>query len=180
MPRGVKVRVLSWAMHKNSSAALSLVFDKSKTLLLLVKRRDVPMWVLPGGGVDSGESPEDASRREVFEESGLRVEALQKVAYYTPLNKLCQETHLYRGIAQDGILLNTDESCDAAFFRLNEFPENTFYIHRNWVEEVIKADGVIHRPLHEITYFSVFKYFLKNPLIFLRYLLSWMGVPLNS
>lgn len=31
-------------------------------------------WVLPGGGVDHGEHPRDAVRREVYEETGLHVD----------------------------------------------------------------------------------------------------------
>lgn len=34
---------------------------------------DGPIWVLPGGGVEPGESPEKASIRELWEETGIAV-----------------------------------------------------------------------------------------------------------
>lgn len=167
-------------MHTKASSVLTLVFDKSKTLILLVKRRDVPMWVLPGGGVEEEETPEFAAEREVLEESGLKVHSLKLLAQYATVNSLARNTNLYSAIAGDGLIEQTDESCDVAFFRLEEFPVNTFHIHRNWIEESLRATHVIQRPLNEISYFNVFKYFIKNPLTFLRYFMSWLGLPINK
>jgi 8-oxo-dGTP pyrophosphatase MutT (NUDIX family) len=38
------------------------------------RTRIAGLWTLPGGGIDHGEDPRDAVRREVYEETGLRVE----------------------------------------------------------------------------------------------------------
>jgi mutator protein MutT len=50
--------------------------------ILLVKRAKDPgrgLWSIPGGRVKLGERLEDAVRREVFEETGLRIQAVRPV-----------------------------------------------------------------------------------------------------
>jgi mutator protein MutT len=51
--------------------------------ILLQKRGDSKGWGLPGGAIELGESAEDAMRREVFEETGLRVKVEDFLGVYT-------------------------------------------------------------------------------------------------
>src|SRR5688572_24412444 len=50
-----------------------LLFDGRDRLLLFHVRDPTgnAWWYLPGGGLDPGESPEQAARRELFEETGV-------------------------------------------------------------------------------------------------------------
>jgi 8-oxo-dGTP pyrophosphatase MutT (NUDIX family) len=54
------------------------VLDDNARVLLMHERRDIGSasthWITPGGGVESGETLVEAAIREVFEETGLRLE----------------------------------------------------------------------------------------------------------
>lgn len=53
--------------------------------VLFVKQRKGPFgghWLLPGGGLEPGESAEEAVAREMLEETGLAVREVQFVAVY--------------------------------------------------------------------------------------------------
>ncbi|GBD10450.1 putative 8-oxo-dGTP diphosphatase 1 [bacterium HR23] len=54
--------------------------------LLFVRRKMEPgagLWALPGGYVDRGEPVEEAARREVLEETGLRIEVGPLLGLYS-------------------------------------------------------------------------------------------------
>lgn len=53
------------------------------------------LWTVPGGGIDPGESPVEAVRREMFEETGLHFESSVLLGV---------ESHRYVGHAPDGTL----------------------------------------------------------------------------
>lgn len=66
------------------------VLVKNKQMLLLKRKDPRPdfngLWEFPGGGLEAGESEEQALHREVFEESGFTI----KILYEFP--------HLYRAV----------------------------------------------------------------------------------
>lgn len=55
-------------------ASYAWICDGESVLLCrLCEDHNAGQWTLPGGGMDPGEHPEDACRREVLEETGLTV-----------------------------------------------------------------------------------------------------------
>lgn len=53
------------------------VLRDSKRRILVMKRREPKVWEFPGGGVEWGESLENAVRREVREETGLKIKKME-------------------------------------------------------------------------------------------------------
>jgi mutator protein MutT len=68
-------------MQNQIFAALGLVINENNELLI-TKRQDPDnpdldgKWEIPGGGIEQGEDPVDALKREMTEETGLSVEPL--------------------------------------------------------------------------------------------------------
>lgn len=59
-------------MKVRKSSRVILLNDQDEVCLFLHLERDRRYWILPGGGVDPGESWEAAAIRELWEETGLR------------------------------------------------------------------------------------------------------------
>jgi len=57
------------------------VFDADGRMLL-VRQRELEVWSTPGGMIEPDERPADAAAREVWEETGLRVEAVRVAGVY--------------------------------------------------------------------------------------------------
>ena len=66
----------------------AVIFDERREKVFLTRRSDNGQWCLPGGGVDPGESVEEACVREVWEEVGLKVRVLRLVGVYSDPHRL--------------------------------------------------------------------------------------------
>src|SRR3984893_14390661 len=66
--------------------SVTAIVTNDRGELLLVHKTDNDLWALPGGGMDVGESIEQATVREVKEETGLDVVPTGIVGIYTNPN----------------------------------------------------------------------------------------------
>jgi ADP-ribose pyrophosphatase YjhB (NUDIX family) len=93
--------------------------------ILLTKRRDFPVWCIPGGHLLPRESITAAAIREAREETGLEVELLDLVGVYSMPDKWengsCEI--ILRACKTGGELVrSTKETVDASFFSADQFP----------------------------------------------------------
>jgi 8-oxo-dGTP pyrophosphatase MutT (NUDIX family) len=56
-----------------------IVIQNEKGELLVIFQKKWNCWVFPGGKIEPGETPEEAAKREVFEETNLIIEDLEIV-----------------------------------------------------------------------------------------------------
>lgn len=158
-------------MRKN--AAIGIIFNADKSQVLLVKRMDVPVWVLPGGGIENAESAEQAVVREILEETGLQTKIQRKVATYTPMNHLARDTEVFECSPCGGNLKKGDETKAIGFFSIANLPKDFFFVHGEWLMDALKNDPkTICRPLNSVTYWNLAKYFMKHPWMVCRFLIT--------
>ncbi len=161
-------------------AAISIIFFDQK--VLLVKRRDVPVWVLPGGGIDDGETPENACLREAKEETGLSVTLVRKVGTWLPINRLASPAHVFEcslNVVPEELFAQ-EESKEVCFFPLDALPYAFIPLHHSWVKTALKNDHTRIYLMTELTYWNAIKTIIMHPIISIRYILSRMGLPLNN
>ena len=112
----------------------AVIFQMGK--VLLCRRNDFDVWNLPGGGMEKGETVDEAVVREVREETGLEVEVDRLVGVYSKPQKdevvlsfLCREV--------DGKLTTTEESVECEYFDPDDLPPNTLPKHAERVKDAL-------------------------------------------
>lgn len=144
-------------------------------------RRDVPVWVLPGGGIEKRESPEKAALREATEETGLLVEIKRKIAVYYPLNRLASITHFFEGIVIGGDLKVTDETKNVAFFSQDDLPPMIPPPYPDWIKDAwMDSKEPLEKEITSVNYKTLFLSLLSHPILVCRFLLTRIGIHWNS
>jgi 8-oxo-dGTP diphosphatase len=72
--------------HRYSVSVAGVIVD-DEGRALIIQRRDNGHWEPPGGILEHGETIEDGLRREVYEETGLKVEARALTGIYQNMRR---------------------------------------------------------------------------------------------
>ena len=95
-PGGFRIRRL--IIHHRGSAVMMPIDTRGR--ILLVRQYRLParryLWELPAGRMDPGETPLQAARRELAEETGLRARKWKKlISFYASPGFLSEKMNLF-------------------------------------------------------------------------------------
>ncbi|MBX7067501.1 MAG: NUDIX hydrolase [Parachlamydiales bacterium] len=155
------------------------IFSPDRKSILLIKRRDVPVWVLPGGGIDPNESAETAIVREILEETGFTVKVDRLVGDYIPINRLSKRTHLFECSILDGEPQITSETRGIQFFSIKNLPPLP-PPYPDWISDANQNLPPVKKRMISVSYFSLIKNLIFHPILVIRFLLSRIGFTINS
>lgn len=163
-------------------SVLAAIFSDDRKEILIIKKRNIPVWVLPGGGIDPGESPEDAIIREVLEETGLKVHITKKIGEYAPQNRLSSFTHLYECRPLSGNLITGPETKDLDFFSIDQLPIKRIpHTFRYYIQDAIhNPKTLLQKKVQGASYWMLLRFILTHPILVTRFFLARYGLSINT
>lgn len=158
----------------------AIIFDKEKQHVYMMKRRDVPLWVFPGGGIEPGESPEDAIIREVREEMGFSVTILRKVAFYKKSGPFTKPTHFYECAIENTRPWDPGETLEVTSFPIQSFPKTT-PPYKEWLEDALLiSPKTLEKKIKSVNIWSILWAITVHPIFFCRFIFAKIGRPINT
>ena len=177
----MKTLQTSTILYMIKPSIIAVAFSKDRKEVLLIKRRDVPVWVLPGGGIEKDETIEQALIREFQEETGYKVLIKRLVGKYTPINKLAKYTYLFECEILSGESTTGTETKDIKFFKIDNLPKFLPPPYDEWILDAHKNyPKIIEKRLYRVNYLSLFKNLILHPLLVVRFLLTRIGIYINT
>ena len=157
-------------------AAAGIVFSKNRKKVLLVKRRDLPVWVIPGGGVEINETPKDAAKRESEEETGFKVKILRQTGIYQKkTTKPTGKTYVFECLSIGGKPQLGKETAAVKYWPLLNLPAQLPFYQKVWIEDAAENLMKVVNREQNITSRKLFIYYLRSPEIIVTYLVRQLS-----
>ncbi len=131
-----------------TAGAAAIIDDND--MILLMRRSDNGLWVMPGGALEVGETPAEGVVREAYEETGIRCKPIalsgiydsrvwdnRRVQHLYKFTFLCEPLSKIRDVPS-----HEHETLGVRWFPKNDFPNDLYEGHRKRIEDAYKVrDG---------------------------------------
>ena len=124
---------------KHSVSVAGIVVD-DKDRVLVIQRRDNGHWEPPGGVLELDETPEQGVQREVFEETGVRVEVDRLTGVYKNMPRGIVAL-VFRCHPASGLAIVSTETINVAWLALPDAESNMDSAYAVRVRDAFSASG---------------------------------------
>ena len=134
-PRRLRKNFTRLSQNKFTASVAVIVFnEKGEILLLDHVLRPQSGWAIPGGFMNFGEQPDEAIKREICEETGLKLKNLEMFRVRT-IEKHVEV--LFRAEADGVAEVKSFEINAVGWFKTDALPEKMTSIQKSIVEELL-------------------------------------------
>lgn len=89
------MKVAIYPCKEEHSLKYVVIATRYKNQYYMVKHKERETWEIPGGHIEAGESPDEAAVRELYEETGGRLESLTVIGDYSVTREETNYGRLY-------------------------------------------------------------------------------------
>ena len=133
---------LRWRVAKPITVGVRLILEKDQAVFL-VRHTYQRQWYLPGGGVEKGETLEEAARREAAEEFGASLGRLRLCGVYTSFYEQKSDHVVVFSCDEFTLTGETGSEIESfRFFGFDDLPEETSPGSLRRIEEYVSQDGL--------------------------------------
>lgn len=138
-PRFARLIIIRVTQKKFTASVAALIINENREVLLLDHvLRPFSNWGLPGGFINAGEQPEDAIKREIYEETGLELIN----AKLFQIRTLGQHIEIMFTAEAVGIAeVKSREIHGFGWFKVNEMPENMSPAQKNLIADILSKEN---------------------------------------
>lgn len=139
-----KILRVYWRIFKPITLGVRAIVTNDENEILLVKHTYQNHWFLPGGGVDKGETFEQAIKRELVEETGYEADIVELFGVYqNTYEGKCDNIVVF--VCKRGKFIEFVPSSEIekhGFFSVENLPENTSKGMKKRIEEFFGSSAL--------------------------------------